>query len=148
MKNHHQVREGPVTRTIDESNDLPVETVTVVPSVQNTRLIGGGTIVASGTAHDGRDDSGIARDNSGLIVSYDGIVSPSPLTITSLTAADGSVGGTLTLTGSLVGETFTLNASSNVLLGVQDVPVILSFGDGRSGTITRTITISIVEKRH
>ena len=141
--------EETVTRTIDEENDPVFATVSVVPSVQNTNtlLLGGGFEIATGTAHDGRDDSGIARDNSGLSVLINGTASP--LTIPSLTAADGGVGA-LTLTGSLVGENFTLNAtSSGVELEEQEVSVTLSFSDGRSPTAseeTRTITINIIER--
>ena len=58
------------------------------------------------TVNDGGDDSGIARDNSGLLFEFDGNLA----TFTTFdvpTAADGTGMGTLTLTGLLVGEDFT-----------------------------------------
>ena len=140
------------TITINEEND-PVElagldnnrmcTASVSPDdlvapfgsdiIENVPVNEGGV-----TVNDGRDDSGIARDNSGLRIDLSRTFP--------LTAADGST-GTLTLTDSLVGENFTLNASSNVLL--EDDAVVmtdLTFSDGRSPTAseeTRRITICI-----
>ena len=99
------------------------------------------------TVNDGGDDSGIARDNSGLMFETD----PDPSTFLLPTAADSNVMGTLTLTGTRVGETFTLNAtSSGDVLADASRNVALTFSDERpptdSNETLRTITIRIMNR--
>ena len=135
-----------VVRTINEEND-PVELDPLGNAcrvVSPDDLLAGSTFVIGATVNDGGDDSGIARDNSGLLP-----VRIDPETFPSLTAANGGV-GTLTLSGSRVGEDFTLTASSDVELEATEPgsPLMteLTFSDGRSPTASeeiRTITICI-----
>ena len=135
--------------TINEEND-PVKLadldVRSCKGVSPDNLFAGPTPVDIGdvTVNDGGDDSGIARDNSGL-----GFVISQPTF--SVPRADGTGMGTLTLTGTRVGETFTLNASSDVLLAeAENLMTELTFSDGRapidSNETPRTITICITSE--
>ena len=119
-------------RTINEIND-PVELGPVAETVivLARDLVGSGLIVTTGTTvNDGGDGNGV-------------LFGINPATFT-LPTTNSNVMGTLTFSGSLVGENFTLNGSSDVELAVANVITTLTFSDGRGSTATRAITIRIV----
>ena len=125
------------TRTIIEEND-PVEVDDRLPKgaefqVQVSDLVGTGTFdIVTVTVNDGGDDSGITFEIN-------------PVTFNVPTAADSNVTETLTLSGNVTGEAFTLSISqSNAELAEANLITTLTFDDSRSSSVSRTITIRIV----
>ena len=122
-------------RTINEEND-PVELDGLADgaefTVQARDLVSSSVIAFMATVNDGGDDSGIS-------------VEIDPATFILPTADDNNVTETLTLSGNVTGEAFTLSISqSNAELAATDVRTTLTFSDGRDSIETRTITIRII----
>ena len=121
------------TRPITEEND-PVELGPVAGTVPVlvSDLISGPVTVLMTNVNDGGDGSGITFEIN-------------PVTFNVPTAADSNVTETLTLSGNVTGEAFTLSISqSNAELAEANLITTLTFDDSRSSSVSRTITIRIV----